>query len=140
MVRLHGTEKFYSLGKRVGQAVKADIVLAFTEEPLYSSKFKKAEFLFGEANRPLETCIVSLAPIREEFYGRTRDDSLLLQRLLKETLHELGHQLLRTMNHCENPTCAMAYAPDVAAVDKKQVNFCPACREKLTQLHATFNL
>jgi predicted Zn-dependent protease len=138
--RLHGTDKFYGYGRHMGQITQSDIILAYTNEPIFSNTYKKAEFLFGEANRTLETSIISLAPLREEFYGRPQNNSLLLRRVLKESLHELGHQILYSMDHCPDPECVMNYSQDVFAVDRKRLGFCPACLDKIEKLHSRYNL
>jgi archaemetzincin len=50
-------------------------------------------FVFGEAQ--LEGCraLVSFHRLREEFYGLPPNGQLLRARLMKEAVHELGHNL-----------------------------------------------
>ncbi|HMF30811.1 MAG TPA: archaemetzincin [Candidatus Lokiarchaeia archaeon] len=138
--RLRGTNTFYGFGRQMEEITPADIVLAYTEEPIFSNTYKKAEFLFGEANRILDSSIISLAPLREEFYGRTQNNRLLLERVLKESLHELGHQILYSIDHCLDPSCVMNFSREVGDVDRKRLAFCPDCLEKIGLLHARFNL
>ncbi|OLS14906.1 MAG: archaemetzincin-like protein [Promethearchaeota archaeon CR_4] len=137
---LHSTKKFFSLSHKIGQLSRTNIIIAFTDWPIYSSHHKNAEFLFGEANRELGVSIVSLAPLREDFYGRESDDQLFLERVLKVTMHELGHQILRNFNHCCDPTCVLSFAKDIEAVDCRRMSFCVTCQDKIEKLRVAFNL
>jgi predicted Zn-dependent protease len=137
---LHGTKKFFTLGQKIGQLSRTNIMITFTDWPLFSSHYKNAEFLFGEANRALGVCIVSFAPLREDFYGREANNPLFLDRVLKVTMHELGHQILRCFNHCSDSNCILSFAKDIGAVDNRMLGFCPTCQDKIEKLRAAFNL
>ena len=50
-------------------------------------------------------------------------------RLLKESLHELGH--LMGLEHCNNPRCVMSFSNSLIEVDRKEAEFCDECRLKL---------
>src|SRR5215469_12868187 len=63
------------------------------------------------------------------FYGLERDDDLLRQRLLKESVHELGHTL--DLHHCEDYRCVMASSHAVEWIDLREVTFCALCQSKL---------
>src|SRR6185503_9786441 len=48
-------------------------------------------FVFGEAQLEGNCATVSLARLRDEAYGMPAREDLLRDRLLKESVHELGH-------------------------------------------------
>src|SRR5208282_4305502 len=50
-------------------------------------------FVFGEAQMGGPTAVMSAHRLRQEFYGLGSDRDLLLQRVVKEAVHELGHTL-----------------------------------------------
>jgi archaemetzincin len=55
------------------------------------------------------------------------DEALLRRRLLVEALHELGH--VGGLDHCGEPSCAMAEAATVEDVDRKEPAFCGSCAD-----------
>ena len=84
-------------------------------------------YVFGEAELGGRAAVVSLHRLRPEAYGLPPDPSLLQERLLKTTVHELGHTL--GLIHCPHPTCAMQPATYAEEIDLKAAAFCPACQE-----------
>ena len=88
-------------------------------------------FVFGEAQLGGKVAIVSLARLRQEFYGLPPNPTLLQRRLIKEVKHELGHTF--GLVHCSLRECVMSVANNVAAVDAKGMSFCQSCRELLQQ-------
>lgn len=82
-------------------------------------------FVFGEAQLGGRCAVVSTHRLREEFYGLPPNDSLLWSRLLKESVHELGHTL--GLRHCRDWQCAMASTHDVERLDLKGEEYCQAC-------------
>jgi Peptidase family M54 len=83
-------------------------------------------YLFGEAQLAGLCAVVSTYRLRQEFYGLPPDPRLLAERLLKESVHELGHTL--NLRHCDDYRCVMAPSHSVEYVDLKSSRFCPACR------------
>jgi archaemetzincin len=81
--------------------------------------------LFGEAQLGGRCAVVSLHRLREEFYGLPSNPSLLWQRLVKESAHELGHIL--GLRHCLDWRCVMASTHDVEHLDLKGEEYCPSC-------------
>lgn len=81
--------------------------------------------LFGEAQLGGSCAIVSLHRLREEFYGLPPNAHLLRQRLMKESVHELGHVL--GLRHCLDWRCVMASTHDVERLDLKGEEYCPSC-------------
>jgi len=88
-------------------------------------------FLFGQAQLAGPVAVVSLCRLRQEFYGLPPDDELLRQRLVKETLHELGHTF--GLTHCPDPKCAMSLATHIGLVDAKLERFCARCGSQLAR-------
>lgn len=63
------------------------------------------KYVFGEAQMGGQCAIVSFHRLRQEFYGLERHDALLGQRLLKESVHELGHTF--HLRHCQEYRCGL---------------------------------
>ncbi len=106
-----------------GQAYR---VLGVTELDLYVSNLN---FIFGQAQMGGRTALISLARLREEFWGRRPNERLLAERALKEAVHELGHTL--GLEHCSNPKCVMHFSNSLADTDIKGSWFCPECEKKI---------
>ena len=88
-------------------------------------------FVFGEAQLGGASAIVSYHRLTQEFYGLPHDLDLLANRLLTESVHELGHTLRLT--HCQEYRCAMAASHAVEWIDIKDSGFCEDCLAKATQ-------
>ena len=82
-------------------------------------------FVFGEAQLGGRCALVSLHRLREEFYGLPPNANLLWSRLVKESVHELGHTL--GLRHCRDWQCAMASTHDVERLDLKGEEYCQLC-------------
>lgn len=87
-------------------------------------------FVFGEARLGGHAGIVSLHRLHPSFYGLPEEDpALLLQRVEKECLHEIGH--MAGLTHCARSECVMSFSNSVEGVDLKEAAYCPPCRENL---------
>ncbi|NPV05835.1 MAG: archaemetzincin family Zn-dependent metalloprotease [Syntrophaceae bacterium] len=86
-------------------------------------------FVFGEAQLNGAGSVASLHRLHNEYYGLPRDKHLMLERLLKEALHELGHTF--GLIHCHDPRCVLRSSTYVEDIDQKSAEFCEACREKV---------
>ncbi len=84
-------------------------------------------FVFGEAQLEGNCAAVSLARLREEFYGLPARDELLRERLVKAAIHELGHTF--RLRHCSDWQCVMSSSHSVERLDVKGPEFCAACRK-----------
>jgi archaemetzincin len=101
------------------------IVLGITEYDLYKTSH---QFIFGSASESHRCAVVSLHRLRPEFYGEPADENVLFQRLLKESVHEIGHAM--GLKHCYNARCPMYYSNSVFDTDNKFSNFCEACEKR----------
>ena len=88
-------------------------------------------FVFGIADIEGRRAVVSLHRLRPEFYGSPPDDTLFLQRAVKEAVHELGHTY--GLGHCRDPRCIMFFSNTLHDTDRKGPGFCAACREKVNR-------
>jgi len=69
--------------------------------------------------------LISLYRLRESFYLRPEMESLFEERLLKITIHEIGHLL--GLKKCDND-CIMKCKHTITEVDKKPTQFCETCQ------------
>ncbi len=97
-------------------------LLAIADVDLYIPILK---YVFGEAQMGGPCALVSIYRLRQEFYGLERDDALLSQRLLKESVHELGHTLHHP--HCQDYECVMASSHAVEWIDLRGSALCESC-------------
>jgi archaemetzincin len=86
-------------------------------------------FVFGEAQLEGQAALVSIKRLHQEFYGLPPEDDLLLDRLEKEILHEMGHTL--GLHHCQNWECVMASTHSVERLDIRSNRFCSSCEQFL---------
>jgi archaemetzincin len=84
-------------------------------------------YVFGEAQLGGRAAVVSLARLVEdvELFG----PKLLVERLAKEAVHEVGHAF--GLLHCGTPGCVMGRSPAVREVDEKTAELCAECRARL---------
>ena len=120
----HSTEVLKKLMLRpAGDSWK---VLGVAEVDLY---IPVLTFVFGEAQLNDGRAVVSTHRLRQEFYGLPPDPELLAERLLKESLHELGHTY--GLRHCPDYECVMSASNGVERIDLKQAEFCAACAQTI---------
>jgi archaemetzincin len=106
--------------------VDAVKLLAVTERDLF---IPVLTFVFGHAQLGGRIAVVSLARLRQEFYGLAPDREVFLRRAFKEALHETGHTF--GLVHCADAACAMSLATNVRQIDRKQAAFCASCAAHL---------
>lgn len=87
-------------------------------------------FVFGEAQLGGAAAVVSTARLAEA--GPLTNPQLLVERLAKECVHELGHAI--GLLHCGTVGCAMARSGSVGEVDKKHAALCEDCKSRLREL------
>jgi archaemetzincin len=86
-------------------------------------------FVFGQAQLDGPGALLSTFRLRNEFYGLPPDENLLLDRTIKEAVHELGHSF--GLVHCTEPDCVMSSSTYVEEVDLKADWYCPSCEEAM---------
>jgi archaemetzincin len=82
-------------------------------------------YVFGEAQLAGRAAVVSIHRLDNAHYGLPRNDRVLLDRLVKEAAHELGHTF--GLVHCGNTTCVMRSSTYVEDIDLKSERFCSVC-------------
>ncbi len=82
-------------------------------------------FVFGEAQLNGKHSILSVCRLHEEFYSGISNENLLLERTIKEILHELGHNY--GLRHCADWDCVMHASNGIEEVDIKGNTFCSKC-------------
>lgn len=97
-------------------------IILFTSVDLFIPIFT---FVFGLAKLMGNSGIISTHRLKNEFYGLPPNPNLLKQRLLKETMHELGH--LGGLRHCSNFECNMASSTNTDELDIKGLEYCTEC-------------
>lgn len=97
-------------------------LLAVTEKDLF---IPMLSFVYGLAQLNGRVAVISLARLRQEFYGFTENRPLLLARTMKEAVHELGHTF--GLVHCLDKSCAMSLSTNIRQVDGKSDKFCSDC-------------
>ena len=116
------SEIIYSLARLPRQGER---LLGVADVDIYSPGL---DFVFGLAAPGIQTAVISLTRLRPEYHGQPPDKRLLLERAVKEAIHEVGHLL--TLGHCPDPGCVMAFSNSLEDTDRKGRAFCPRCQEK----------
>jgi archaemetzincin len=111
--------------------VNQDKVLWITDVDLF---VRDLNFIFGEAEISGQYAIVSLARLRQSFYGKPEDEKLLFSRIVKEAVHELGH--VSGLGHCSDRKCVMFYSSHLWDTDQKSSDFCARCQQALQKLQS----
>jgi len=99
------------------------LVLAVTDQDLF---IPILTFVFGEAQLGGRAAVVSSARLGEPGLP---DPRVALERLAKESVHELGHCF--GLVHCDRPGCVMGRSSGARDVDKKRGEFCTTCRGRV---------
>jgi archaemetzincin len=82
-------------------------------------------FVYGLGERNGNFAVISYFRLDQRFYNKERDDKLFQQRVLKESIHEIGHMM--GLEHCKNKNCVMSFSPNILFVDRKTDKFCARC-------------
>ena len=88
-------------------------------------------YIFGQAFLNGRTGIASSYRLSNERYGIKLDEKLVLERFIKEVIHELGHTF--GLIHCHVPACVMRSSTYVEDIDQKSSHLCPGCRGELNK-------
>ncbi len=86
-------------------------------------------YVFGEAQLGGAAAVVSTARLHEgtDLAG----PRLLVERLAKEAVHEVGHAF--GLHHCDAAGCVMGRSPGVAGIDRKSHQLCVTCQRRLRE-------
>ena len=85
-------------------------------------------FVFGYAHLRDGVSVYSLARLREEWYGRKTDETLLRSRVYRAVTHELGHTFGNP--HCDD-YCVMHAVSHVDSLDDLAPTYCSACMRRV---------
>ncbi len=86
-------------------------------------------FVFGEAQLNGTAAIVSTCRLADQYYGLPHNDELMIVRLQKEIVHELGHTF--GLYHCHHFECVMRASVSVEEIDLKSTRMCHRCSDVL---------
>jgi archaemetzincin len=87
--------------------------------------------LFGLAREQSGVAVVSTARLANEYYGLDACDEALIDRIVTEGAHEVGHLL--GLAHCTNRECIMFCPDTLDELNGKKKGFCDACHKQLEQ-------
>jgi archaemetzincin len=110
------------------------------EEPVllvvHQDLFKNgSRFVFGLARETVGVAVVSTARLVNEFYGLSGSDDDLIDRIMKEGAHEIGH--LMGLGHCSNRECVMFKPDTLDELDRKKKQLCSTCHELMSARRGT---
>jgi len=108
-------------------------ILGVTAADLYIPIFT---FVFGEAQLDGKAALISTFRPGGGADGVLPPRRVFLSRLLKLSLHELGHTF--ALGHCRQPDCLMGFSANLEKLDLKDVVFCEYCRVLLNDYFNRF--
>ncbi len=108
-----------SLARFKSSLTQVERVLGVVAVDLYAADLN---FVFGEADPKEGVAVISLARLRQEFYGLPPNESLFQERMIKEAVHELGHTY--SLGHCNDSRCVMHFSNSLKDMDEKSWQFC----------------
>lgn len=96
--------------------------LAITNKDLFVEGYN---YIFGQGDNPGRLSIVSSFRLDPKNYEENFNKDLFNERLLKEAIHELGHNF--GLPHCPEKSCPMHFSNNVTDTDFKKVELCEKC-------------
>lgn len=108
--------------------INLESALVITDADIFSPG---KDFVFSYADARKKTSVVSLARLKNEFYGLKGDSRALTERAVKESVHALGHSW--GLADCKKPRCVMYLADGISGMDKKSSSFCPVCQNSVNK-------
>jgi len=82
-------------------------------------------FVYGQAQLGGRVALLSVARLRQEFYGLPANTGITVERTIKETMHEMGHTF--GLTHCMDRACAMTLSTTLQQLDRKTSDYCTSC-------------
>ncbi len=101
-------------------------ILGVTQVDLFLPVLK---YVFGLSELGGRAAVISTYRLSPEFYEKGQDQELLMQRLEKTAVHEVGHLL--GLTHCRDQHCVMHASTIIEHTDLKLASLCPTCMELL---------
>jgi archaemetzincin len=99
-------------------------VIGVTKADIYVQALR---YVYGVSQVNGRCSIISTHRLIPEYYGELPDKEILLTRLTKTAIHELGHSL--GLTHCRDKRCVMFSSIRIVDTDYKDSVFCPTCKE-----------
>ncbi|EFK09238.1 conserved hypothetical protein [delta proteobacterium NaphS2] len=84
-------------------------------------------FVFGAAQMSGRCAVISTQRLDPVYYQAPEDRNLLMERVKKTAVHELGHSM--GLIHCRDRRCVMFSSTRIEDTDFKKPEFCYTCRE-----------
>lgn len=116
----HSSQILLGLKKRL--PANGDFILGITGVDLFVPILT---YVFGEAQLKGPAGVVSAFRLQPELYGLLKNEQLVLQRLGKEAVHELGHNF--GLRHCSRFDCVMHASTYAEEIDLKGSAYCGDC-------------
>jgi archaemetzincin len=95
-------------------------------------------FVFGEAQLDGSAAVVSTHRLMNQYYGLQKNEELMIERLGKEIIHELGHTF--GLYHCRDYECVMKSSTYVEEIDLKKAVPCNACQQIIVEYRSKNSL
>lgn len=105
-----------------------DRILAICDSDAYSGNLN---FVMGEAQLGGAVAAVYFKTFRSKLTISDIGNDLFLQRIHKESIHELGH--LFGLEHCPKNTCVMYFSNSLSDTDFKNYHMCESCNRKIQE-------
>lgn len=125
LVGKHLTQPFFDLGMEMKNKAERVIaeeikkVLVLTDVDIYDPPYIE---LYGQADDSI--ALVSIFRLKNK-----ATNTKLLERTIKESVHELGHTF--GLKHCKNKNCVMNFSVNEYDIDDKAQFFCKTCSKVL---------
>jgi archaemetzincin len=109
-----------------------DPVLLVIHQDLFKNG---SSFVFGLARESVGAAVVSSARLGNEYYDLPASDDDLMDRIVKEGAHEIGHLL--GLGHCSDRECVMFRPDTLDELDRKKKQLCSTCYEQMAKHSVT---
>ncbi|MDO9324654.1 MAG: archaemetzincin family Zn-dependent metalloprotease [Methanoregula sp.] len=103
-----------------------DPVLLVVHQDLFK---EGSSSVFGLARESTGVAVVSSSRLSNEYYGLPGSDDDLMDRIVKEGAHEIGHLL--GLGHCSNRECVMFRPDTLDELDRKKKQLCSTCYDQM---------